>query len=401
MLTGAGSKTPTGKASKAGLAGATRAQQKAAAQADAGAAAGAGDDDEPDVPDPVESDDEDGDVEAGVDPAPPAICIMPGCGRPKYPPHEFCGRTCAAASKASKEGGNAENPPWVTVLLSRIQALEKQVERSTASASRAERSVRIAGAGSVDEGARMIDLTAASPPTGVFDPVAAGTSGAGDGPLSWPQVGGFVHQVGANPCARLPDGALPALWSELFREGSKHTTRDRDEVYTLHTMGSYLFDALAAIGYADTISDDDLRAWLVDISGVLQSQVLDRIYTRLDVLRQVPQDRAAYGLTIDPQALTHRRGPLPFTQTGRELEERIAQAKVRSSLRSITGEKEDETTRTRSRTSSLTTSSSTPRTTPRPTMPARGALRGARSGLTSSPSKSTSGAAKEGGSAAK
>merc|ERR1719199_847543 len=143
-------------------------------------------------------------------------------------------------------------------------------------------------------------------------------------------------------------------------------------------MGSYLFDALAAIGYADTISDDDLRAWLVDISGVLQSQVLDRIYTRLDVLRQVPQDRAAYGLTIDPQALTHRRGPLPFTQTGRELEERIAQAKVRSSLRSITGEREDETTRTRSRTSSLTTtSSSTPRTAPRPTMPARGALRGA------------------------
>ena len=86
------------------------------------------------------------------------------------------------------------------------------------------------------------------------------------------------------------------------------------------------------------LSRAEIVSGVHECRAVLEQECLERIYTRLDVLRQAPMDREHYERTIDPQSLTHLHGPPALTVGGRELDEKVANAMVRAALRKATGE---------------------------------------------------------------
>lgn len=258
-------------------------------------------------------------------------CARVGCTKTCYVQdngrvEDYCGRTCAI-----KDGKLAPSPDQgVTaatqeLLLARIAALEQRIQSAPApSYAGGGRPSAAIGSGPIEEMEDDVlrDFTHHS------------------------AAEGFVEYPG-NPCRRGGPGApLPPEWQTLlYGPGTKHTKRDINEVTLLHPMASIGYDVCMLLG--DLADSGASKAEMVHALGeardVIHDEILQRIWTRMDILRQAPTDREFYERTIDPRAITHQRGPAPLTAGGRELDERVAANLVRNALRKATGEKDDDT----------------------------------------------------------
>jgi len=246
------------------------------------------------------------------------VCALDGCTRPVFVDastgrvHDYCGKTHARQAGALGDTA-AVSDEVVAQLLARISALEQQSVQQPFQAAAGE-----------EQGADVLyNLTHAT------------------------AAEGFVHYPD-NPLPRHENNraqTLPYVWDRLINgTGSKHSKRDGAEVHLLYPIGSMLGDVTRALGdlAASDMSKAELVSGINDCRAIIEHECLERIYTRLDVLRQAPGDREHYERTIDPQSLTHLHGPPALTAGGRELDEKVATALVRAALRKATGEKDDD-----------------------------------------------------------